>query len=101
MRPLVIALVALGVLVGAACEGGDDAPSTPSPILPRSPDHSPDSSVGTANSTVEDVLNDPGDEINTVRRGESHASFAGGTGAVLEWDVRPQGEFDLEPLRPN
>jgi hypothetical protein len=52
-------------------------------------------------STVEDVLNDPGGEIITVRSGESHASFAGGTGAVLEWDVRPEDEFDFEPLRPN
>jgi hypothetical protein len=50
---------------------------------------------------LEDVQSDPGGEIITVRRGDSQASFAADTGAVLQWDVRPEDELDFEPLRPN
>jgi hypothetical protein len=52
-------------------------------------------------STLEDVQSDPGGEIITVRRGDSHASFVADTGTVLDWDVRPEDELDFEPLRPN
>ncbi|MDP9180512.1 MAG: hypothetical protein M3O21_02180 [Chloroflexota bacterium] len=52
-------------------------------------------------STLEDVQSDPGGEIITLRRGDSHASFTADTGTVLEWDVRPEDELDFEPLRPN
>jgi len=55
----------------------------------------------TTGSTLEDVQSDAGGEIITVRRGDSHASFAADTGTVPEWDVRPEDELDFEPLRPN
>ncbi len=52
-------------------------------------------------STLEDVQSDPGGEIITVRCGDSHASFAADTGAILEWDILPEDELDLEPRRSN
>jgi len=135
MRTLVVALVALGVLVGTGCWAATMHQAVRTRLAGRKLRPDPDSAarvlmrgptpvdtrvpldrpipfpipihIGSrevmlpTGSTVEDEQSDPGGEIITVRRGDSHASFAADTGAILEWDILPEDELDLEPRRPN